>query len=379
MSGRRAGSGDTLGLRALNRALLERQMLLRRWKLDPSEAIEHLVGLQAQAPDPPYFGLWNRLDGFRPDSLARLISQRRAVRLALMRSTIHLVTARDALSLRPLVQPVLERSLQGGWGRHLAGLDLAAVAAVGRALLAERPLTAKELGRVLAEQWPDRDPATLANVVRALVPLVQVPPRGLWGASGPSAHTTIEAWIGRPLEPDPSPDELVVRYLSAFGPASVRDMQTWSGLPTLREVTERLRPRLRLFRDERGKELFDLPGATFPDPDTPVPPRFLPAYDNVLLSHADRTRIISDDGRRRIAASRVEVGTLLVDGFVGATWKLTQQRGAATLHIEPFERLSQVDRDAVTQEGTRLLAFAGADDSGEIQFGWPADTRASSW
>ncbi|MDQ3932212.1 MAG: winged helix DNA-binding domain-containing protein [Actinomycetota bacterium] len=379
MTGRKAGAPEVLGPRALNRALLERQMLLRRWKLDPAEAIEHLVGLQAQAPHPPYFGLWCRLDAFRPDHLARLISERRAVRIALMRSTIHLVTARDALWLRPLVQPVLERSLQGGWGRHLAGLDLRAVVAVGSTLLAERPRTAKELGGLLAEQWPDRDPAALANVVRALVPLVQVPPRGLWGGSGPSAHTTLDAWLGRPLESDPSPDELVVRYLTAFGPASVQDMRTWSGLTALREVTERLRPRLRLFRDEQGTELFDMPDAPFPDPDTPVPPRFLPAYDNALLSHADRTRIISDDRRRRIATSRLEVGTVLVDGFVCATWKLAQQRGTATLNIEPFERLSRVDREAVTEEGTRLLAFAGADASGSIQFGWPAATRASCW
>ncbi|MDP8961731.1 MAG: winged helix DNA-binding domain-containing protein [Actinomycetota bacterium] len=379
MIGRGVGPGGVLGRRVLNRALLERQMLLRRWKLDAAETTEHLVGLQAQAPNPPYFGLWTRLDGFRPDNLARLISERRAVRIALMRSTIHLVTARDCLFLRPLVQPVLERSLQDGWGRHLEGLDLEAVAAAGRALLEERPRTPKELGKLLAEQWPDRDPAALANAVRALAPLVQVPPRGLWGASGPSAHTTAETWLARPLEGDPSREELVVRYLTAFGPASVADMQTWSGLTTLHEVTERLRPRLLTFRDEQGRELFDVADAPFPDPDTPAPPRFLPAYDNVLLSHADRTRIISDDRRRRIAASRLEVGTVLVDGFVAATWKLTQHRGPATLRIEPFETLSQADTAAVTQEGARLLAFAGADHSGKIQFERAGETRASSW
>ncbi|MDP8930635.1 MAG: winged helix DNA-binding domain-containing protein, partial [Actinomycetota bacterium] len=219
----------------------------------------------------------------------------------------------------------------------------------------------------------------LANTVRALAPLVQVPPRSVWGAGGPSAHTTSETWLGRPLQPDPSPEELVVRYLTAFGPATVADMQTWSGLTTLREVAERLRPRLRTFRDEQGRELFDMPDAPFPDPDTPAPPRFLPPYVNVLLSHADRTRIISDDRRRRIAASRLDVGTVLVDGFVCATWKLTEHRGAAALSIEPFEKLSQSDTAAVTREGARLLTFAGADDTGNIQLERAGDTRASSW
>ncbi len=357
-----------LGRRALNRALLERQMLLRRCKVSTADALERLVGMQAQAPRSPYFGLWTRLVGFRPDQLARLIRERRAVRIALMRSTIHLVTARDCLRLRPLVQPVLERSLQASHGRYLQGLDLQAVAPAARALLEQQPRTASELGKQLAQQWPDRDPAALAAAVRALVPLVQVPPRGIWGTSGPSAHTTVEAWLGRPLEHDPSHEQLVLRYLGAFGPATVADIQTWSGLKTLREVTERLRPHLRTLYDEHGRELFDLPEAPQPDAATPAPPRFLPAYDNVLLSHADRTRIIADDHRRRIAASRLEVGSVLLDGFVAATWKLTHHSGSHHLSIEPLQSLSSEDEDAVAAEGGRLLAFAGAGEPGNIRF-----------
>lgn len=276
----RAESGNVLGTRALNRTLLERQMLLRRRKLSAEGTIEHLVGMQAQARDPPYIGLWTRLEGFRPDELSRLIENRWVVRIALMRNTVHLVTARDCLALRPLVQPIIDRGLRANRAHRVAieGVDTEELAAVGRDLLEERPCTAKELGVLLGKRWPGRDPATLARAIRHLLPLVQVPPRGIWRKGGQATHTTAEAWLGRPLDPDPSLEEMVLRYLGAFGPATVKDAQTWSGLSGLGEVFERLRPRLLSLRDEQGKELFDLPDAPRPDPDTPAPPRFLPRF-----------------------------------------------------------------------------------------------------
>lgn len=345
-------------------------MLLRRWGLSATEAIEHLVGLQAQAPNPPYVGLWTRLEGFRPDDLAGLILDRRAVRVALMRDTVHLVSARDCLALRPLMQPVFERNLYANRAHRagIEGIDVEALAAAGRALLEERPRSARELGELLRERWPDRDPASLARAIRHLVPLVQVPPRGIWGKSGPAAHATVEAWLGRTLDPDPSPDQMVLRYLGAFGPATVKDVQAWSGLTRLGEVMDRLRPRLRVFRDEQGKELFDLPDAPRPDPDTPAPARFLPEFDNAILSHADRARIIANDYRKVIASRNgVVPATVLVDGFVRGTWKAQRTRKKTTIEIQQFEPLPQENRDALAEEAERLARFVGT-GSFDIRF-----------
>jgi Winged helix DNA-binding domain len=341
-------------------------LLLRRHEVSAFEAIEHLVGLQAQAPDPPYVGLWTRLAGFLPEALSRMILDRQAVRVALMRNTLHLVTAEDCLKLRPLVQPIIGRNLYSGNPQRAAveKIDAAELIAAGRTLLEEQPLTAGKLGGLLRERWPDQDPAALARAIRNLVPLVQVPPRGVWGESGPAAHTTVEAWLGRGMDPDPSPEEMVVRYLGAFGPASVKDAQTWSGLSRLREVFERLRPRLRTFSDQEGTELFDLPDAPRPDPEVPAPVRFVAAFDNLILSHADRSRVIAAEHRRAIASRNGMVpATFLVDGFVRGTWKVVRERGEATLEIGPFEHLPKQDREGLAEEGERLLEFVtdGAD------------------
>lgn len=366
----RTGAGALLSLRALNRATLERQMLLRRWQTPMPDAIEHLVGLQAQTPHSWYHGLWTRLEDFQPERLAELLINRQVARIALMRSTIHLVTARDCLWLRPLTQPAIERSTKGSFGRHWIGLDIEAVVAAGRALLEEKPRTFSELGNLLAERWPDRPPAALAQAIRAWAPLVQIPPRGVWAKSGPAAHTTAEVWLGLPLATDPSPEELILRYLGAFGPATVKDIQTWSGLTRLSEIADRMRPRLATFRDEQGRELFDLPEAPRPDPGIPAPPRFLYDYDNLLLSHADRSRFITGEYHKQGFTMDGPMPCIaLVDGFTNATWKITRSRDTATLTIKPFKRLSKKDTAALTEEGSRLLAFAAADAGvHDIQF-----------
>lgn len=362
-------TASPLSRRALNRATLDRQLLLRRTTAPPLDVIRQLVGLQAQTPQTWYVGLWNRIDGFRAAEVSDLLTGRQILRMALMRSTIHLITSDDCLALRPLVQPVIERSMNGAFGRRLAGLDRKELEAAGRALVDERSLTFSELGRLLQEQWPGRDAASLGQAIRAWVPLVQVPPRGLWGRSGPVAHTSVEAWLGRSVVPDPSPEDMILRYLAAFGPASVRDVQAWSGVTRLAEVTDRLRPRLLTFRDDDGRELFDLPDAPRPDPDTPAPPRLLYDFDNLLLSHADRTRVITDGyHEQNFDVNGAMPSVVLLDGFTTGTWKITRARQAATLAIQPWRRLSARDRAALTVEGAALLAFAAPSDSHDIEF-----------
>ena len=352
---------EVLGRRALNRALLDRQLLLRRADLSVVGALEHLAGLQAQAPYAPYVGLWARLAQFRTEDLAAALETRAVVRIVVMRGTIHLVSARDALWMRPLMQPVIERGFLGAYGRRLAGVNRAELTAAGRALLEERPRTSKEVGTLLLERWPNSDADALGNAIRCYAPLVQVPPRGIWGKGGVAAHTTVESWLGRNLDRDPSPEMLVTHYLTAFGPASVADLQAWSGLSGLRETVDLMRPRLRAFRDDNGTDLFDLADASRPDPDTPAPVRFVPEYDNLLLSHADRSRVIAPEHRDPLFTK----GGFLVDGFLAGAWK----RSRGTLHVEPFVRLATADRDAVEEEGRRLLEFAAGEAAGDVRLG----------
>jgi len=325
-------------------------------------AVEHLVGLQAQAHWPPYLGLWSRLEGFDPHELGRLITDRQVVRMTLMRGTVHLVTVRDALVLRPLVQDVIERGHNGAFGRRMGGADPGELARAVRELLAAEPLQARELGRRLVARGIGEDAEAIGNATRVHVPLVQLPPRGVWGAGGQARYATLEDWTGRELDPAPSIDEVVLRYLRAFGPATVMDVQSWCGLTKLRPVLERLRPRLLAFRDEDGKELFDLPEAPRPGPDVPAAVRFLGEFDNVLLGHADRRRIVPADFPWDAMTGERWVNNLLVDGMLRGTWWLERDgRRRATLVIRPFGRLAPGERDEVEAEAARVAAFAAGD------------------
>jgi hypothetical protein len=362
-------TAQLLSLRAINRATLARQLLLERSPLSPIAAVEHLVGLQSQTPQTWYTGLWSRLVDFDPSAFGGLLETRLVVRLSMMRSTIHLVSARDALALRPLVQSVGERGALSAYGRYWAGLDLDAVAVAARSLLekAEQPLTFAELGALLKLEWPERDAPALAQAARTLLALVQTPPRGVWGKSGQSRHATIESWLGQNLDGAASVDTMVQRYLGAFGPASVRDVQAWSGLTRLAEVVDRLRPQLRLYLDDSGRELFDLQDAPRPAEDHPAPIRFLYDFDNILLSHADRSRMFSEDARVLGAVKDLAVKNgvlpsfLLIDGFVGATWSLSRERRTASLTIRPFAPIDGPRRDELEREAAALLAFSAPD------------------
>ena len=357
-------TAPVLGVRALNRATLDRQLLLRRTALTAEQAVEHLVGLQAQNVKPPYYALAARLDGFDPEELSASMAGRRVVRIVTLRSTIHTHTADDCLTLRPLVQPARDRELTV-FRKGLEGVDLDRLARLARDLVEAEPRTMKQLREALSVEWPDADPQSLAVAARCTLPLVQVTPRGLWGRSGQVALTTAEHWLGRPAEPAPAPDATVLRYLAAFGPASVKDMQTWAGLTRLRDAFERLRPRLVTFRDDKGVELFDLPDAPRPDPDTPAPPRFLPEFDNLLLSHADRTRVVPPEHWGRTWQGNQAHSALLVDGFLAGVWRLESD----ALVVEPFARLTKEQRGEVTEEGQRMLKVMHPGSSYDIRFG----------
>jgi hypothetical protein len=344
--------------RALNRATLARQHLLARVAMPATQMVEHLVGIQAQVPENPYVALWSRLESFEPTELSGAIEQRRVVRGGLMRGTLHLVTDDDFLAFWPLIRPVLDRVLHGQspFGRAMAGIEPEALMAAGRAWLDERPLTRAQLAPLMGERWPDHDGPSLAYALTYLLALVQVTPRGLWRRSGASAFTTVEAWLGRSVEPAPDIGALLIRYLAAFGPASVADIRAWSGIGGLREVVDRLRPRLVTFRDERGRELFDLPDGPRPDSDTPAPVRYLPEYDNVLLGHADRSRFGADERVAGLFGERpIGLGTILVDGTVCGTWRVRRDREGAIMDIQTVDPLSPADGADVEDEGAALL------------------------
>ena len=353
-----------LSQRALGRALLRRQGLLERSRTPALEMIERLVGMQAQVPENPYVALWSRLDGFRPEELSELIERRAAVRAGLMRSTLHLVSARDCLAIHPLTLPVLGKTFNSPFAPLLNGADVDAVVAAGVELLEEAPRTRAQLSALLAERFPEADASALGYAVTLKAPLVQTTPRGLWRQTGQATWALAEQWLGAEIEPRPSVDGLVLRYLAAFGPASVADLRTWCGITGLREVVARLRPQLRSFRAEDGKELLDVPDGAFADPEVPAPVRFLPEYDNLLLSHADRARVLCGLGPGLPYPTGKWIGQLLLDGCFRSYWEITTEDGVATLTIDRFSPVPDDppgSLDEIAAEGERLLEFVAPD------------------
>src|SRR5262245_59886204 len=247
----------TLTLRQLNRATLARQLLLKRERIAPLRAVETLVAMQAQFPRPPFLGLWTRVAGFARADLAGLLERRQAVRATLLRGTLHLATAKDYVALRPALEPALESGLAAILRAKGVELDLDRLVRHARGILAGGPLTFEEIREGLLKAEPQANERAMGYAVRMLLPLVQVPvDDAAWSFTTPPRFALAEKWLGRavPAGKAAPADQLVLRYLAAYGPSSVADVQAWSGLRGLREAVERLRPRLRAFRDEGGRE-----------------------------------------------------------------------------------------------------------------------------
>lgn len=346
-----------LTLHELNRSTLVRQLLLERASLPALDALKHLIALQSQLPNPPYIGLWTRLHSFECSELVDLLENKQVVRATMMRATLQLMTAEDYSLLRSALQPAMARSLSAFFGKQAQQLPVDRFVDAARDYVQVQPRTFIEIRARLAELFPDVDPALLAYAVRMHLPLVQVPPGGFWDFTGSPAMTLASTWLERPLAvAEKGLHRLILRYLAAYGPATVKDLQTWSGLTGLKDVVKACKPVLRTFRDEQGNELLDLIDAPLPDASTPVPPRFLPEFDNLLLAYADRRRIIADEYRSSVflTVGRVRA-TFLIDGFVSGTWKIEQARKTARLLIEPFKPLATGVRTELIEEGERLL------------------------
>ncbi|MBA3944762.1 MAG: winged helix DNA-binding domain-containing protein [Herpetosiphonaceae bacterium] len=349
-----------LTLRELNRATLARQLLLERASLPVPAAIERLAGLQAQQASAPYIGLWARLRDFRRDDLAQLIADRVIIKATSMRGTLHLMTAEDYLLLRATIQSALTSGFEAVTKGRAMGFTINDLLAVARDYIAAQPRTFAEISTMLSEWMPAADLGALRYGVRTHLPLVQVPVSSGWSYPGNPQWTLAETWLDQPVPTEQHLGSLIVRYLAAFGPASVTDIQTWSGLPKLKDAVAEAG--LCTYRDEQGRALFDLPDLPIPAPDTPAPVRFLPEYDNLLLSHAKRTRVVADVHRPKVFLPGLRVAaTILVDGFVRGAWKIEKTKSMATLVIEPFEPLTPQQREELTTEGERLLQFVEPD------------------
>jgi hypothetical protein len=348
----------------LNRALLARQSLLERQSATALSVVEQLAGMQAQVPRPPFIGLWTRIAGFRRDELLTLFRKKKVVRATAMRGTIHLLSTKDFLHFRPRLADVLVRGAESIVGKRLGGADIEPFYKAGREFFGRRSAPFEDFRAVVEARFPKLDTRAIAYTVRMGLPLVMVPSADdRWGFPSNADFTLADAWLKKAV-PASAPDveSIVLRYLAAFGPATPADAQTWSGLRNLRPVFEKLRPRLVTFRDEKKRELFDLPNAPRPDADTPAPVRFLPEYDNVALSHDDRTRMIADEHRGKlILKNLIVVGGFTVDGFIAGTWRVDVRKTEATLSVTPFAKLSKAAAADVFAEGERLLEFVEPD------------------
>lgn len=353
--------------RQLNRATLARQMLLERSDMGLAEAVQFVIGLQGQVSEGPYQGLWSRLRDFRHEALTALIVDRTLVRATSLRSTLHLHTVDDLLGLRPHVQPTLDRMWQSAFGnRRFGGNDVAAVQKAGVRLLDEGPMTGGQLGAALSEEFPDGEPLAKSVLLQVKDILVQIPPTRIWGSGHAPLLTRAQNWVPKPHKRPMTREALVLRYLAAYGPASVNDMQAWAGMTRLSEAFGGVRDQLVEFEGEDGRVLYDLPDAPRPEADTPAPVRFLPDYDNVLLGFADRSRIVGADDQKRLVELSRSFRAVLIDGVVTASWSIAREKDQATLTVTPFRKLLKREIRDIEREGVAYLGFMEPGATGSI-------------
>ncbi len=352
-----------LSLRALNRAAMARQMLMCRHTLSPAVAIERLAGMQAQAPRPPFIGLWSRLSGFDRKHLIHAIDRRDVVRGTMMRATIHLVSRRDFIAWRRAIQPVLSRAMASVLRDFARTVNVEALHGEARAFFDRRPVTFAEVRAHLSRAFPTLDERAMGYFIKMELPLIQTPSSDAsWGYRASADFTVAESWLGEPLSDEGGPSELALRYFEAFGPASGKDLQAWSGLSNVHALLDQLRPRLVVFRDDNGRELFDVPDAPRPSGDEETPVRFLPEFDNLLLAYDDRRRCVADQHRPRLITKNLQVpATFLIDGVVSGIWRIERAKAAARLVLSPFGMLNRRVRQALEEEGDPLLRFVEPD------------------
>jgi hypothetical protein len=346
-----------LSLRQLNRATLQRQLLLERHDMNVVETTERLMGIQAQVNNPPYIGLWTRLNAFDKETLSQAMRDRQIVRAPLLRSTLHLFSADDYMRFRSTIQPALTKGYNSFFGTRQANIPLQQVLETAEKAMKTQVLTTSKLKELLFTIAPNADSDALAYATRTFLALVQVPPSGFWGTGVNYEYTLAEDYLGKPMLPEDLLG-LFKRYLRAFGPASIKDFQFWVGITKLQDMLKGIKDQFTVYKDEKGTELFDLPDLQIPEGDTPAPIRFMPEYDNLVIGHDSRVRVLADEHYKRVFLSAARVRSMiLVDGFVAGAWKIDKTKGQIVLSIEPFVMLDNSTQETLEVEGQRLMKF----------------------
>lgn len=348
---------ETLDDRTLNRALLARQMLLARQDVPLAKAIERLDGLQAQEARPPFIALWSRLKDFRREDLLKALHDRTVVKATFTRGTLHLVSAADYLAQRATHATVLEGAMLPEMKEMTKVVSVEALLKAARAALADGPLTFAQLRTVLAERWPDLNERHMGYAVRLNLPLIAAPDDSQWGGKAGAAFALADQWLGRAPAAKADVEQIIRRYLAAFGPATPADIQTFTGFKGLKAVVEGM-DGLAVYRNAAGKPLYDVKDGLFARADTPAPVRFLPDFDGVMLAHADRGRVISEENRKALGNKNLRVpAVFLVDGFAAGSWSLTATKTKATLDAKAFGPLARAVKDELVAEGEAQLRF----------------------